>query len=1221
MDLERIKQNFRIRSGRSRKPKKHHKPNGAPPQPKESPQTSAPLSNGTSSASSPQTPKKRAEQETATTSPSSANNTTTTQEGQAESRTDTEPPSESSPVSDKKTPNRTPFQDEEHPAEDIDGNQETATASSHPAESSPRLQRSCSASLDSEASSLELQPPDTSRTMTDLHLSANATSSEADDFDLAPPKRRPKPPSIETLSELLFSPGHLDTLLQHPPQLARFSAFLQRYAPQHYPLLAQYLETRKAIKAIEYANAVAEGLKPKETGGSHSTETRSLAAKLDPEFETICNASFDALMNDALPSYVSYSLVKVASEIMINEITGRSTPIMRDLVDGLSEVFCLTDPNQEDNPIIYASEEFYRLTRYGPDDVLNNNCRFLQGRKTNPMSPKRLKHAITTGEEINETLLNYRRDGRPFVNLLMIAPLHDRSGKLKYHIGAQIDVSGLVEGGRALEGFQRYLARRNDDRRREETEKAERDLDDDQRRKRRALARLRDLSETFDLEETAVVQAASRSNSLTREEEDAGSLASIERQKGHRRVYINSDSSEYGDADGVEESKPDDADWKLGEAGDGRLSGKLPGVYDSFILFRPAPSFRIVFVSPKLRKMGNALQTPFLSHIAAPNGTLNGLAESLRSGVPVAAKVHFTPERGERRDGTRLKSGTKHEDGKHGRAIWVSCTPLLGEDDTIGVWMCVVVEKSKVGSIRKRRSLEPEGHAQESGRIANGRGSATLDRIEATDNSVLSEDKKATIGSEASSLRREDIPIKPVRIDSQTVIKPQVEKSPESADAGQDQTSKTVRPQQSIYFDAEQGDNIDKEEVSNYQDPNQAVVGAEETVNGKCSPEPPPTQERDPRAVITPVQEYEDEGRNVGSYDFQTRDSSPASVYRDEPDDEYVATHSPVTPLQQSNSRVLIEEDSDVLQESDLEHQHDNMRVGRSRRRSSSCSGGSLNSPASDIPPSIPSSAMVADDGEDEYDGEHIDGSKGKHTDELGGKLEVETKDKNSNKSPDEKVETPITTRHHRSPTPPDASIEEGDENLDQSYATIKPAQDHSPARNSDRDSAISLDSPAQPRTKSTSNPTSKQGSKSSSSSSSHTDTTSQKTENDEQESRTPKTTEHENEIQTRERDIENWVTDSRPRTSRNNSDDQKPGHGHSHSHKHSTNTAGRNSAGLRLDFLGTNDKHWASRQPRPRRRLDPDFGDYDADDGGIDDDDDRLTRSDHCATSPYSVD
>jgi hypothetical protein len=44
------------------------------------------------------------------------------------------------------------------------------------------------------------------------------------------------------------------------------------------------------------------------------------------------------------------------------------------------------------------------------------------------------------------------------MNLLMIAPLLDSRGNLRYFIGAQIDVSGLVKDSTDLDAFQRMLA-------------------------------------------------------------------------------------------------------------------------------------------------------------------------------------------------------------------------------------------------------------------------------------------------------------------------------------------------------------------------------------------------------------------------------------------------------------------------------------------------------------------------------------------------------------------------------------------------------------------------------------------------------------------------------------------------------------------------------------------------------------------------------------------
>jgi hypothetical protein len=43
------------------------------------------------------------------------------------------------------------------------------------------------------------------------------------------------------------------------------------------------------------------------------------------------------------------------------------------------------------------------------------------------------------------------------MNLLMMAPLLDSRGNLRYFIGAQVDVSGLVKDATDLDAFQQYL--------------------------------------------------------------------------------------------------------------------------------------------------------------------------------------------------------------------------------------------------------------------------------------------------------------------------------------------------------------------------------------------------------------------------------------------------------------------------------------------------------------------------------------------------------------------------------------------------------------------------------------------------------------------------------------------------------------------------------------------------------------------------------------------
>ncbi|KAL2410600.1 hypothetical protein ABEF95_000568 [Exophiala dermatitidis] len=533
---------------------------------------------------------------------------------------------------------------------------------------------------------------------TDARVAVTSDTSDALDFDLRPPPPRQKPPSVESLSESLFSSGYLDILLRRPEYLARFTSFLAKYQPESQPILLRFLETQKAMKAIEYANAVAEGIDPLPPVDQKSGSIRpSTAATVDKAFEEWSASAFRILTDVALPACITYNLVKVVSDCLIDEITGRQTPLLGDLVGGLSEVFCLTDPSQEDNPIIYASAEFYRFTGYGPDDVIGRNCRFLQGPRTKRESVARLRRSIVEGQAISETLLNYRRDGRPFINLLMIAPLHDDKGNVKYHIGAQADVTGLVERGKGLVGFERYLVQREIEKREQELNSKLGEEDPAHARKSRALAKLRELSQTFDLEESAIVRSQSRSASTTRNGEE-GSIGGGRRAS--RRLIADSDPSSDNEEDDRISGR-DDA-WTLGQSGPFSSSGKLPGVYDSYMLIRPAPSLRIVFVSPKLRRrLGDIIQHPFLSHVAAPSRTLAGLKESLGTGVPVSAKIHFMLNRGERRDGTKISANRKPDETGQSRVCWVSATPLLGSDDRIGVWMVVVVDKTKVSAAPK----------------------------------------------------------------------------------------------------------------------------------------------------------------------------------------------------------------------------------------------------------------------------------------------------------------------------------------------------------------------------------------------------------------------------------------------------------------------------------------------------------------------------------------
>ncbi|KAL8948097.1 MAG: hypothetical protein Q9222_005688 [Ikaeria aurantiellina] len=280
-------------------------------------------------------------------------------------------------------------------------------------------------------------------------------------FDLvAPPTELYQPFSLETRTGQLFSSEHLQIIFSNPTLLLRFTAFLSTHRPTSVPILIYYLDALKALRAIKYSNAVAEALS---AIPGHSFTASRVQPTTNSNLEEKAAQAFDALVTDDLPAYITQMYIQVVSLSISQRITGALAPHLREASEGLAECFVVTDVTRPDNPIVFASEEFNRTTQYGMNYVIGRNCRFLQGPKTNPSSVRRIRDATQAGREHCEVFLNYRRDGSPFVNLLMIAPMCDSRGQIRYHIGAQVDVSGLVKDCTDLESFQQLVTDQSDE--------------------------------------------------------------------------------------------------------------------------------------------------------------------------------------------------------------------------------------------------------------------------------------------------------------------------------------------------------------------------------------------------------------------------------------------------------------------------------------------------------------------------------------------------------------------------------------------------------------------------------------------------------------------------------------------------------------------------------------------------------------------------------------
>ncbi|WP_158743980.1 PAS domain-containing protein [Acidisphaera sp. L21] len=117
----------------------------------------------------------------------------------------------------------------------------------------------------------------------------------------------------------------------------------------------------------------------------------------------------------------------------------------------------ITDPRQPDNPVVYANNAFCALTGFAREEILGQNCRFLQGPSSDAASVARIREAIKQSRPIEIDVRNHHKDGSIFWNRLLLAPVLDQFGTLIYFFANQLDVTVELDRLAFLEDQNRRL--------------------------------------------------------------------------------------------------------------------------------------------------------------------------------------------------------------------------------------------------------------------------------------------------------------------------------------------------------------------------------------------------------------------------------------------------------------------------------------------------------------------------------------------------------------------------------------------------------------------------------------------------------------------------------------------------------------------------------------------------------------------------------------------
>lgn len=119
----------------------------------------------------------------------------------------------------------------------------------------------------------------------------------------------------------------------------------------------------------------------------------------------------------------------------------KAPDIQRILEQALSDVSLGVLLSDLERRITYANAGFTRLTGYTAQELLGKSCRLLQGPETNPAVADKLRTALHGDGFFEGEILNYRKDGTPFWNGLLISPVHNERGEMTGFLGIQRDIT------------------------------------------------------------------------------------------------------------------------------------------------------------------------------------------------------------------------------------------------------------------------------------------------------------------------------------------------------------------------------------------------------------------------------------------------------------------------------------------------------------------------------------------------------------------------------------------------------------------------------------------------------------------------------------------------------------------------------------------------------------------------------------------------------------
>ncbi|WP_019691929.1 PAS domain-containing protein [Pseudomonas fluorescens] len=131
--------------------------------------------------------------------------------------------------------------------------------------------------------------------------------------------------------------------------------------------------------------------------------------------------------------------------------------LMQLVINASNDGIVIAEREGEDNILIYVNPAFEKLTGYSAEEILYQDCRFLQSGDRDQAALELIRETLRDGKSCREILRNYRKDGTHFWNELSLSTVYNEYDKQTYFIGVQKDVTVQVKAQQRVEQLEAQL--------------------------------------------------------------------------------------------------------------------------------------------------------------------------------------------------------------------------------------------------------------------------------------------------------------------------------------------------------------------------------------------------------------------------------------------------------------------------------------------------------------------------------------------------------------------------------------------------------------------------------------------------------------------------------------------------------------------------------------------------------------------------------------------